>query len=472
MHRRLRCLGGTAIVALIIVGMGSIGMTALISLVHARGMQIEASQEGFLRRIRELNGRQLAKEYVYHQVMPNSSGAGETIELSFDDGDSDPSDDNWARIVVSSWNTSAFSATALGLANPVGPGAASNPFEAPVTITVLGNVTSSGAFDTAKQPEAFQFRVCGKNPALTGTVLGVHRSATGSNEVRSVGNVNESIKARGAAYVWESASPTGNAYNFEAERAGTSNPESGGADYKISGLDVSGSSDLLAPANAPYTPLINSFGSGVANDGTLSVIWGAGPNSLQTTATNGGAMIADPLVVSSSNGVSSDGAGAIFIDLNDPSLPHVLVAEGANAIKLIGQADATQEVAASTMSPVIIAIKDSTNPAAIIPDPDVAIIECAGNNTRPLIVGIVKDLPEPMVLQFAGTRWRMIFFAEETITTVDTLGLDVTLEGGVFTNRDFIHNDSGSLQIVKEDDPGPLESIAPRWVWVESYRQP
>lgn len=463
-HKLLRGnAASTAVVALIIISVGTLGLISMLGIVNARNQQVEASEEGFLRRIRELNGRQLAKEFLYRQVLPNSTGAATTIEWSYDNGDSDPSDDNWARIVVGSWNTSAFTTTSLGVVNQTSPGGDSNPYEVPVTISVTGNVTSSGAWDTSLQAQTYRYRVCGRNPALAGTLFGIHRSANGGSN-----QIGGTIAVNGASYVWETDSGT-KSYSFSGLRSATWNDEAGGPDYLVTEI---GTTDLLKIDGTPFLPWINNFplGGAVSNDGTMRVTYDSNPNSLANTAINGGGVNG---LTTNSNGVSSDPAGNVVIDLNDPSLPHVYIPDGAASVTFIGQTTSAQEIAAATMSPVVVAVKDSTTPSGAIPtDPDVVSISCQGNNTRPLIVGIIKGPSNTMDLQFTGLNWRMIYFSEDVTTTVSTNGGTVNLEGGVFTNREFIHSGGGLLNIVKEDAPSELDGIAPRWAWVEGYLQP
>jgi hypothetical protein len=454
--------GSTAIVALIIVSVGTIGLMSLMGIINARTQQVEASETSFLRRIRELNGRQLAKEYIYRNVLPNATGAGETIEWSYDDGDSDPSDDNWARIVVGSWSGSPYSTTTLGVSNPTSPGGDLNPYEVPVTVSVLGNVTSTGTWDTAKVPYEFRYRACGMNPALAGILFGLHRSLGGTESNEASG----SILVNGGSYLYK---PTlGPDYSFSTERMRGSNVDLTGSGFAVTEID---STDPVAVSNVPFVPMIVSFPDfSVLNNGSLDIVWGTwgtGPISLQTAATNGGGMLVDPLTPSSTNGVTSDGAGNITIDLDDPSLPHVLISDEALSITLQGQTTAAEEIAAATMSPVIIAAKDSAGGIN-----DIGQITATGNNTRGLILGIGRDLSAPLQMDFLSVNFRMIYIAQQAPTTVTTGGAAVNLEGGIFTNCDFIHSGGGSLNIVRDDDPAALSSIAPRWVWVEGYLNP
>lgn len=459
--------GSTAVVALIILGMGSVGLSSLIAIIHARGNQVEAMETAFLRRVRELNSRQLAKEFAYRQIMANSTGTATTLVWSYDDGDGDTSNDNWARITVDAWSDSPFSTTTLAASNPLSPGGQTNAFAATANVTVFGGLTSTGAWDP-DSGVSYDFRLCGKNPAQAGILFGSQRVPLSSNSVSGALTVN------GRSYFYQptdNVSPPTESYEYSAANSNARILDLSGVNNSITQV---GSTDETIPDNTPFVGYINNYVGGIANDGSLSVVWDGVPTSLRDTSIAQGAIYADPVTPGSSNGITVGNSRDVTIDLDNTSLPHVLIPDGASTVILQGQTTAAEEIAASTMAPLIVVIKDSTNGSPLVSDPDVELIQCTGNNTRPLIVGMLKSPIEDYELQFSGTTsFRMIYIAESSTTVYNVLGADVAIEGGVFVDSDFVQSDSGgTLTINPDSDPSDYDAIAPRWGWVEMYRQP
>jgi hypothetical protein len=161
--------------------------------------------------------------------------------------------------------------------------------------------------------------------------------------------------------------------------------------------------------------------------------------------------------------VVCDGLGSTTITLNNANLPHVLLDPNHVTVTLQGQTDAAAELAASTMSPVMIVINGNT----------VTTLNLNNNNTRPIIVGIKKAFGLTSLTVNCNTvsTFRLILIAEETPMTIDCNARTVSIKGGIFTDRNLIQNNDGALSIIQEDSPSALSAIAPRWVWVEGYQQ-
>ncbi len=446
--------GSIAIIALLVTAVGTIGLAAMLTLVHARMSQIETAEEAVLRRVRLMNGKQLAKQYVYQEVLPTSAGAEGTYTIG----------SNWARITVKNWIGSAFTTTTTGEINPFGPSPNGVPFVETVEVDVF-SLASSGSWDTTSEPDTYEFRILGRNPALGGTLLSLHRSANGA---LADNEVDGPITVSGRSLIWESDAVLADRnYEFLAEQTIGENSEFGDSDYRVAAAP-SGDPDVakLMPDNTPFAAWLNyAVVSSVTNTGLLSVVNGPSGNSMTNfVINNGGATLAGTSGVTAT-GYSNNGSGVTTITLGEPSLPHLILDATHTTVTLEGQVDAAAETAASTLSPVVIVVQGTL----------LTTINIQRNNARPVILGVRKGFGLGSVSLNIGTGAtdvRMILVAEETPMTVDCAGNDVDWEGGVITDRDFVHNANGTLTFIEEDSPTTLDTTAPRWLWVESYLQP
>lgn len=441
-----------AMIALLIVGIGTVGMSGMLAVLHARTDQVDSYESAILRRVRQLNGRQLAREYMYQQVLPSESGAGGTFEIS----------SNWGRITVGAWAESCFSTTTTGTVNQVGPSANGEPFVVPVDVDVF-SLVNSGSWDTSSATDTYQFRIYGRNPALAGTVLGVQKS---SNGVTANNQVDGSITANGRSYIWESdAVLLSRVYEFGAEQAVAPGPQLGDSDYQVSAPGGDPLVAKLMPDNTPFVAWLNNGVAGsVSNSGLLNVVQGPNANSMANFVSNNGGVSVGGTSSYTGSGISNNGLGSTFINLNVGSLPHVILDGAHTNVTFVGQIDSASEVTASTMNPVVVVIEGTL----------LSNITFVFNNSRPVVLGIKKGFGLGTVsLNFSDAdSARMILVAEECPITVNTAGDTVTLKGGIVSDRDFLQSGGGSLVINQEDSPDDLENVAPRWLWVESYLQP
>lgn len=445
-QKRSGSRGSTAVLALVIVMIGSTGMAAMMAYVHANTILVDSTEEAFMRRIRHGNSQMMAVEFLHKIVLPSNSGDGGIFELP----------DNWGRIEVDSWADSAFSTTAKGSINPLSPGGNGEAFALPINIEVFGSVNNDGEWESTSGTKDFEFRVCGRNPCLAGTLVGVHRSASG---LLANNAVTGSITANGGSFIWESDALFGDhTYDFAAERFNLMNKTLSPLEYLLSPV-LGGDED---GDELPYMRWFSNAVSGsVSNDGLLNVVNGPNANSMTGYVQSNGGVSVNALSGYNAYGISNF-LFTTTVDLDNPSLKHVIIGGLTTTVNLEGQTDSAQEITASTMDPVVIILNSGT----------IATVNITSNNQRPILLGVKKTFGLiPVTLSFSGTdTFRMIYVSEETPTTINTGGATVTLEGGILSDRNLTQT-NGTLNIVQEDAPDVLDQIAPRFLWVEGYQQ-
>jgi len=445
--------GSVVVVALIITAVSTLGLVGALGVVQARSAQVNSTEDAIFRRVRELNGRQLAREYVYQQVLPSTAGAGGTFEI--------PS--NWGRITVGSWNESAFTTNTTGQINPVSPSPVADAYEVAVDVEVFSLVTDAGAWDTSSATQSYEYQVKGKNPSLAGTLLGIHRSGNG---LIANNSVSGALTASGRSYIWESDSLSASReYDFDAVQVTAENSELGDDDYQVTAPGGNPAVSKLMPDNTPFQAWLNYGVAGsVTNAGLLNVVDGPNGNSLTQYVTDNGGVNIGGTSGYSGFGVSNDGAGHTTITLGQANLPNVILDAAHTQITLQGQTNFGLETAAANHDPVVIVVDGTL----------LTQLNIVNNNTRAIILGVQKGFGLGTVnLSISSAESvRMIMIAEECPMSVTCNGNDVEWEGGIITDRNFVHNNSGTLTIVDEDTPDELNNIAPRWLWVESYLEP
>jgi len=443
--------GSTAVIALMIVAMGTLGLLGMVAIIQARTQQVEATEEAFLRRVRENNGRQMSREYAYRYVLPSASGAGGTFTLA----------DGWGKITAGSWAASPFTTSTTGEINPMGPGGTRDPFQVAVAVSLYGQY-SGGAWDADETPQSQQIQVRADCPALSGTLLGIHRSAIG---VLANNQVSGAVTVNGASYFWDADSLLANReYDYSPLRVNAKNASFGDADYQVTASGVDPSTAKMMPDNTPFIAWLNHGVAGaVVNTGLMNLVAGPSGNSLTSYVTTHTPTTVTGTSSINANGVVCNGLGTTTLTLANANLPNLFITGSHLTLNLQGQTNAAQELAASTMNPVVIVVTSGT----------LLNINLSNNNTRPIILGIKRTFGLTTVgLNFTSvTNCRLMLFAEETPITADCNGANVVLKGGVFTDRNFVQNNDGTLTIIQEDSPNTLETVAPRWAWVESYKQ-
>lgn len=447
-HRRKNSQNGaTLIVALMICAMGALGVTAWVSVLYARNGQVDQVEAAIARRIRAENGRAAAREYFYRNVVTKDSGAAYTEALP----------DGWGGFTIAAWGVGAPMASVdPSVINHFSPVSYST-FTQDHSITI-----NNGIADLSHT-----FRVRSRSPLLGGDLFTLHSPTLTPTETNTVsGNIN----VFGRAVIW-TGEPTGNVNDLDAERY--ISPDVGSATMLLD--DTSGSVNL--PDNYPLTATTTNEFGGIAYAGELNVVDPGVGNEENSLFVN----LGTPVVVDGSvtltptNGVSCNGDGRVYIDLDEPALGFVEV-RNAFRLYLYGQTTAVEAAAAAGMNPVHIVLVRSD-----VAQRDLFSLRMFDRNSRPLNIGI-KKLVGGAELWFynydsdSDPLWRLMLTLENTpARLINMYGGTVTIQGGIRTDRSVRHTGwyttPGAIDLVTETAPGAMEILDARTAWVESYWQ-
>ncbi|MFV1993872.1 MAG: hypothetical protein ACC661_00435 [Verrucomicrobiales bacterium] len=436
--------GSILIAAILICAMGTIGITAWISVITTRSQQVEQIGASVIRRLRAENGRVAAREYFYRNVVTKSSGSAYSESLP----------DGWGGFSVEAWTGAPMDSTAQGVYNHFSP-VPYFTYSKEFTVSISDGVSNLG----------HTFRVRSRNPMLGGDLFSMHTPTLSPGATNTLsGNIN----VHGRALIW-TGEPGSNLAGLDADRYVSRNV----ANPTLVLNDTSGSANL--PDNYPMTPMTNAEFGGVTYGGELNVVDGGIGNEENSLAVKMGT----PVVVDGSvelawtNGVSSNGTGRVYIDLDDPNLGPVLV-QDVYRIYLYGQTTAAEAAGAAVLDPVAILLVRSN-----LAQRDLFSLRMFDGNSRRLHIGVKKTVGGAEVWGFVydadlNPTWRMMLTLENSsLRLINLYQGSVTIEGGIRTDRSIRHTGwsggAGSIEITQETDPGNLETLETRNAWLEGY---
>ncbi len=426
------------VVALMICIAGSVGLLGMLTIMKARYGQIEAAEEQALRHIRLMNGRQLAKAYVYQGIYPSASGSGGVLATP----------GPWARINVPAWSESVFDTNTITAAyNHAGPAPDVNPFRVDSAISIFSLLAPDGSWDTASAAETVDFFVLGMNTNLMGYPIEVRR---GHNS--SVNSAGAGLRTTAGALVWQWPAET-NPVAIEAARLNTHNGSLLEADFAPT--ITSGRADNLPMLGLPAAP----YSDGTYIAGNQNVV----PNASLSNTYAGQIDALDPpayavsgSTASNSNGIVSDGAGQVTIDLSSLSL-YTSTIDSASTVIFEGQTDAGEQLAVENLLPTYIYL---TSPSTIVLN---------ATNRRPLVILVAGGSSVNFVFGTAGAEYRCFICIQDPASTTFTVNGSATVRGGL--SLDYANAvTGGTLTVVPEDiNPTAFTGLLRRHVWVESY---
>jgi hypothetical protein len=445
--------GTILLVALVVMAMGTLGMTAWVSLLHARMGQVDAIEDAAIRRVTLENSRAVAREHVFKKVVTESSGAAQTISLP----------GGWGSFTVPAWSGTSLNANTVGDFNQFSPSTGAT-YETSHALTLSDGISNL--------PHSFNVR--SHVPMFHGDVFTYHRptiSPSASN--RLTGNIN----VYGRAVLWSdlSSGNPGDYNDLDAQRF--VRPDDGVTNFSVA--DPSSGAAVL-PDNYPMVASTNGeVGSAAAYDGRINIV-SAGTvnaeNSLMAKAEANSPIYVDGSTYRAwSGGVHCNGSGRVYIELDTASLRSVIVSN-VFRIYLYGQSNSVEEATAGAMNPVILVhTRSSPTERALYS------IRCFDRNSRKLVMGVKKSYEsvETNVYfydSFDNPTWRMILAAENTrLRTINLWGGAVNFKGGIQTDRSIRHTGwysyAGAFNIVPEDEPELLIPLMSRNAWLESYAQ-
>jgi hypothetical protein len=439
--------GTVSVIALIICGVGTLGLLGMVSLMQARVIQVNALDDECLRRVREFNGRQLAKDYAFRRIWTSSSGAAEVVEIP----------NGWGRISVAAWNQIAFTTTQRATVyNQTGPDPAGLPYQMAVNISVFNRTNADGTWVTAN-PKTVSTRIQSRGLANTGVLF----DARSRDAVRTVSG---NLRVYGKALVWQ-PSASNNTFSFSANQFSGYSQTVSQTGVAVQNLAAPGA---LIPQNFPALTFPNWF-TPAAGPGSYPTIaaddWGPFSNnaiaaSFRQRAISLGAITLAGNANYNQSGITANGSGAVTINLNSLNLPSVVL-DGPVSISFTGQADAAAQIAVENLAPVIVVVSSASTTS----------VTFSGNNSRPLIVAFVSTDTAAVPLSFpSGADYRLHVLVYRQALSLTSPGT-VTLRGGITTDEDLTVT-SGTFDIRAETArPEWFDQLLWRSFWVETYQQ-
>lgn len=422
--------GGVLVLVLALILVAGALVTGWLTVMTAEIDYVAQISEGTQRRIGRANATAMARQYLLDNLLTKNGSSAASGDVG----------GGWGSVVIpasSGTPLSTFqSADGYNHFNP-GNGAG---YTEDVTVTMT----------TGTDPETTlrRLRLKSRSTLLSGTVAVMN--APGSSLTGSV-----TVNTGQMALLWQ----PGSSYSIAT------------ASYAVPGRVTASSSlaDVLC-RNFPFVPLTGSEVAGVPSfAGGLDVIANtsginslavmantSAPNGLQTV--NGG-------VISTSNGVESDGGGTVRINLLSSMLGNVIVRGGTTHLILTGQTTAADKISAGNEAAILILVYQ-TAPATNLID-----VTFENANNRKVVFAIKKPSGLGTGFSFpqaASGSWRSLLVLENTPVTFDMGGSGGSLVGGIQSNS-AITVVSGVLNLFAEPDPKLLERLSARDGWIEVY---
>ena len=327
-RRRRSARGSVLVIALLLVMLGTFGMTAWFGLIGARSLEVNAMEDGMRRRVQLNSVKEVARQAGSEWFLSMDGGKASTTTISMP-GTS-------GQIVMPAWaGTSYTNVTDLRYHYSGGAPAESNSVDVLTTLDDGGGPL--GAVDYNVQLRTYV-------PALQGELLTIHEPEIAATPVTT----DAGLLVNGKTVVWD----PDNGLAHRTERLHTSGKVSA-----LTMLDLAGSSVL--PDNSAFVP------RSTGNDfiGRLKQVDSSESSANRYTSrlvaagyvAVDGAVAAGDLAV---DGYSSDGAGDISIEIGSGALPNIQIVGNALTVRLIGQSNAEDFAASSGLAARMIVVTE------------------------------------------------------------------------------------------------------------------
>ena len=474
--------GGVMVAALLITAAATFGFAAWATLISQRRQGIEQTVGGLQRRLAVESGRQIARHLAYTKVLTKNSGAAVNVSITPQNG---------AQIQggVSSlaWTGYAMDSVSFPTgANHFSPSASRSAYgvamqmEVPFSVTDYQPELSVVDTGTTRLVTTLQSR----SPLLSGDILTVYNPTLATDALAVPAAITGNLDVAGGRAVFY---PIGALSNYSTVRAtAVSTPN-----YVVPNTNALQTRDpdtnqIILPSNFP-SPLVTTgsveTGNGLDAQNRLNVIDSPNnpSNSFKEKIRTGSSMtISSNTDVNQSGVTFSTATGLLTIDLNQISLPGVIIDNNVSEIHITGKT--SPDVPNFPYSSVAICYVED----AAISTKSLSKIKCTNaDNTRRLIIGVKKipatgqvQLPgSPVTVEFTDSNtapvWRMMLVSENAPLVFSAAGGPgvITLRGGIMTDASITATSGvgNSVRLIPELDPQRLDRLAPRRAWVETY---
>jgi len=450
--------GSILVYGLVILAVGTALIAASLEVVGARSKYIGTAEEAIKRRIALRNGDFIIKQYFLNNILTKNAADAQTVDLP----------DGWGSLNFGGWSGSAFDegvSSSATTRNDFNPGAGGGySLDAEVTL-------GWGTDPTNVQLKRYE--VHARSPLLGGRNLVVFQPTTQSFAPQ----VDQQWRSLDTTSIKDLPSSPTPALSMISAYAETGDPEG----YAVT--DFGGTAQPVLNFAFPPGTTGESETGGLGFDGTLNVVnptYDSGRdnsinNSLLARVVAANGVIVDGGTSSSQTGVTSDGAGTVTIDVDEPFLTNVQVGPNVTTLRLQGQATAGDS-AADALAPLLIVVDEAID--------SLETVEMIDQNNRRLVLAIKKPVAAnildnrvwmswPTSTVANPAEWRLNVIAENTPLRAFSVAQDAIVTGGVMTDSPLLQATSstagGRVFLQTETSPGDLEEILPKEAWIESY---
>jgi hypothetical protein len=415
--------------SLIVVTVGAIVLAGWATMMASRSLSADAAIDAQRRRIIKANGRALARQYLL-----SSLANGSTIDATnFSATSLSPCEgytNHWggftnAATVIDILTTTTANTNAY---NPFSPGERQG-FQNTIT----------GSVKTADETNSWSFRVRGRSPIYAGYPLVVQLNA-------DTVSANVSVPSN-SALLWTNSATMD--FTSQSYQSSTNLPL------------LAGGGSNLSPF--PYAPLASeSPADALSYNGTIATTPIAAGMSV---ITDDSATVADGITITSNATLQT-----VALDLGVKNLTSsgnatsilILYQVNAGAGVLPIALELTGGAAASAALPALhILYQEEAGTHAL------TSIKLIGDNSRRTYLSIIKNSPSASVniTSTASQAWKggMLF---QNYSSTWSLGGTLTLTGGIRSDAN-LSVPAGSIVLRADTDPGGLEALADRMVWLE-----
>lgn len=433
-HRHSRS-GSALLILLVLMIVGGALMAGWLSVLGTQTNYVEQFEVASNHRIAYDNADAVAREYMLSQVLASSSAAGATVTL----------DGGWGSVTIPASTGTPLTSTVQPTVNHFNPGNGDG-----YTLDVSVQIDDGTGMPTAANR---LYQAKSRSPILSGDLF------IGDNPTLTPGadsSVSGSINVSDRTFLWVPNSP--NTFSL------TTSSYTGPATAQVT-LHNSGG-DTVLMSNFPFVKLTSGYVNGAPSyAGNIDVVRNSsGINSLYAKVTEGTYIDVDGSAVQSSQGVSSDGAGNVTINLLDNDLTNVFVEKNVTSLTLTGQSTDTDYETAGNQAAILILVNQSSG--------NLTSVQLTNRNNRKLVFAVKKSTASTLAFsapQASSGVWRSIFTIENTPTTwTIPAGQTLSLEGGIQSDR-AVSATGGGISISIESDPKLLERYTARDGWVEGY---
>jgi hypothetical protein len=433
--RRHSQSGSALLILLVLLILGAALTASWLSLMTAQTNYVAESEVASNHRIAYNNAAAVAREYMLSQVLAGNGASGVSVTL----------DGGWGSVIIPASTGTPLTSTVQPTVNHFNPG---NGDGYTLDVSVRIN-DGTGMPSTANRI----YQAKSRSPILSGDLF------IGDKPTLTPGagsSVSGTIYVSDRTFLWMPNSP--NTFSI------TTYSYTGPATAQVTLHNSNG--DTVLMSNFPFVPLTSGYVNGAPSyAGNIDVVRNSsGINSLYAKVTAGTYIDVDGSVNQTSQGVSSDGAGHVTINLLDDTLTNVFIDKNVTSLTLTGQSTDTDYTTAGDEAAILILVNQSPG--------DLTSVQMTNRNARKLVLAVKKSSGTTLALsapQASSGVWRSIFTLENTPTTwTIPAGQTLSLEGGIQSDR-AVTVSGGGISISIESDPKLLERYTARDGWVEGY---